>query len=104
MNSLVLGWLFNSCSPEIRARTSFFTSAHALWAELKVRYTRSDGPRVFHLEKALSNMKQGSQSIYAYYASFKTIWDGFIANRPVSKCTCGGSNELIVVQQIDVVI
>lgn len=73
--------------------------AHELWADLKLRFTKSDDPRIFHVERSLSNMKQGSQSISAYYARFKTIWDEFIANRPVPKCICGGSRELITIQQ-----
>ncbi|KAL6349655.1 hypothetical protein AAG906_041062 [Vitis piasezkii] len=53
-NNSVLFWLMNSISKEIRNNLLFVVSAVDLWTELKVRYLRSDGPRVFQLEKSLS--------------------------------------------------
>ncbi|KAF5447408.1 hypothetical protein F2P56_032962 [Juglans regia] len=62
-NNLVLSWLMNSIAKEIRGSLLYFNSAADIWNELKIRYLRSDGPRVFALEKSLSSISQGSNSV-----------------------------------------
>ncbi|XP_057962256.1 uncharacterized protein LOC131153819 [Malania oleifera] len=88
-NNLVLSWLMNYISKEIRNSLLFVVSAVDLWNELKVRYLRSDGPRVFHLEKSLSCINQGTLSVTEYFNTFKTLWDEYINYRPFPTCTCG---------------
>ena len=88
-NNLVLSWLMNSISTEIRNSLLYVVSALDLWNELKTRYLKSDGPRVFHLEKALSSITQGSLSITEYFNAFKTLWDEYVSYRPFPTCTCG---------------
>lgn len=88
-NNLVLSWLMNSISKDIRSSLLFITSATDLWTEIKTRYLRSDGPRVFHLEKSLSCISQGSMTITEYFSSFKTLWDEYVSYRPFPTCTCG---------------
>ncbi|KAF5459716.1 hypothetical protein F2P56_019638, partial [Juglans regia] len=88
-NNLVLSWLMNSIAKEIRGSLLYFNTAYDIWDELKVRYLRSDGPRVFTLEKSLSSISQGSNSITEYFSDFKTLWDEYISYRPLPKCNCG---------------
>ena len=57
-NNLVLSWLMNSIAKEIRSSLLYFTTAFDIWEELRTRYLRSDGPRVFSLEKSLSSISQ----------------------------------------------
>ena len=59
-----------------------------IWNELKVIYLRSDGPRVFQLEKSLSCISQGALSVTKYFSTFKTLWDEYISYRPFPTCTC----------------
>lgn len=42
-----------------------------LWNNSKIKYLRSDGPRVFSLEKSLSFISQGLKSITKYFNDFK---------------------------------
>ncbi|KAF5477192.1 hypothetical protein F2P56_003859 [Juglans regia] len=72
-NNLVLSWLINSISKDIRNSLLYVNSSLDLWNELNTRYLRSDGPRVFHLEKSLSCINQGSSSITEYFSAFKTL-------------------------------
>ena len=85
-NALVLVWIVNSCLIVVRSTILSATNARDLWLELKMRFTKSDGPRIFHLEKSLSSIKQGSNSICVYYGMFKKLWDEYVAHRPVSTC------------------
>ncbi|KAF5472443.1 hypothetical protein F2P56_009162 [Juglans regia] len=92
-NNLVLSWLMNSIAKEIRGSLLYFTSAYDIWEELKTRYLRSDGPRVFTLEKSLSSISQTSRSITEYFNEFKTLWDEYISYRPIPTCRCGILNQ-----------
>ena len=80
-NNLVLSWLMNSIAKEIRGSLLYFTNAFDIWEELKIRYLRSDGPRVFSLEKSLSSISQNSKSITEYFSEFKALWDEYISYR-----------------------
>ncbi|KAF5477453.1 hypothetical protein F2P56_004093 [Juglans regia] len=88
-NNLVLSWLMNSIAKDIRGSLLYFNSAADIWNELKIRYLRSDGPRVFALEKSLSSISQGSNSVTEYFSAFKALWDEHISYRPLPTCNCG---------------
>ncbi|KAF5471039.1 hypothetical protein F2P56_011514 [Juglans regia] len=110
--NLVLSWLMNSISKDIRNNLLYVVSTADLWNELKTRYLRSDGPRVFHLEISLSYINQGSLSVTEYFNAFKTLWDEYVSYRPFSICTCGNMstctcdlfNFLLLRQQSDYVL
>ncbi|XP_035545038.1 uncharacterized protein LOC118348154 [Juglans regia] len=88
-NNLVLSWLMNSITKEIRGSFLYFNNAADIWNELKIRYLRSDGPRVFALEKSLSSISKGSNSITEYFSAFKALRDEYISYRPLPTCNCG---------------
>ena len=92
-NNLVLSWLMNSIAKEIYGSLLYFTNAFDIWEELKIRYLRSDGPRVFSLEKSLSSISQNSKSITEYFSEFKALWDEYISYRPIPNCRCGNLNH-----------
>ncbi|RVW16870.1 Retrovirus-related Pol polyprotein from transposon RE1 [Vitis vinifera] len=92
-NNLVLSWLMNSIAKEIRGSLLYFTNAFDIWEELKIKYLKSDGPRVFSLEKSLSSISQNSKSITEYFSEFKALWDEYISYRPIPSCRCGNLNR-----------
>ncbi|CAH9085174.1 unnamed protein product [Cuscuta epithymum] len=89
VNALLLSWLVYSIIPEIRTTFLYFTVAKDVWEEVKLRYGKSDGPHVFQLEKSLTNLSQGSQSLTAFYNFFKTLWDEYCNYRTPPVCKCG---------------
>ncbi|XP_041026892.1 uncharacterized protein LOC121267080 [Juglans microcarpa x Juglans regia] len=88
-NNLVLSWLMNSIAKEIRGSLLYFNNAIDIWNELKFRYLRNDGPRVFALEKSSSSISLGSNSITVYFSVFKALWDEYISYHPLLTCNCG---------------
>ncbi|XP_042961358.1 uncharacterized protein LOC122296040 [Carya illinoinensis] len=82
-NNLVLSWLMNSISKDIRNSLLYVASVVDRWNELKTRYLRSDGPRIFHLEKSLNCINRGSSSITEYFSAFKILWDEYVNYRPL---------------------
>jgi hypothetical protein len=88
-NNLVLSWLMKSIAKDICNSLLYFTIAFDIWEELRIRYLRSDGPRVFSLEKSLSSISQNSKSVTEYFSEFKALWDEYISYHPIPSCKCG---------------
>jgi len=111
-NNLVLSWLMNSIAKDIRSSLLYFTTAFEIWEELRVRYLRSDGPRVFSLEKSLSSISQNSKTVTDYFSEFKALWDEYISYRPIpnykygnlDSCSCNILKLLTDRQQSDYVM
>ncbi|XP_073262724.1 uncharacterized protein [Populus alba] len=72
-NNLVLSWLMNSITKDIRNNLLYFTTTFKIWEELRVRYLRSNGPTVFSLEKSLSSISQNSKTVTDYFSEFKAL-------------------------------
>jgi hypothetical protein len=79
----------NSIAKDIRSSLLYFTTAFEIWEELRVRYLRSDGPRVFSLEKSLSSISQNSKTVTDYFSEIKALWDEYISYHPIPNCKCG---------------
>lgn len=69
----------NSTSKDLRNSLLYGVFTVDLWNELKTRYLQSNGPNVFHLEKSLSCINQGSYSIYENFSAFKNIWVEYVS-------------------------
>lgn len=89
VNNLVLSWLINSISKDIRNSLLYVNSSLEFWNEFMTRYLRSDVTKVFHLEKSLSCINQGSSFVTRYFSAFKTLWDEYVSFCRFSTCTCG---------------
>ena len=88
-NNLVLSWLMNSITKDIRSSLIYFTTTFDIWEKLRIRYLRSDGPRVFCLEKSVSSIAHNLKSVTEYFSEFKALWDEYISYCPISSCKYG---------------
>lgn len=62
-NNIVISWILNSVTKEISASIIFADSALHIWQDLKDRFQRSNGPRIFQLRSELINHRQGQTSV-----------------------------------------
>lgn len=85
---MVITWILNSIVPEIRSSLVFIPLVVDVWNDIHVRYTQSNGPRIFELKRAISALNQDTLSISAYYTKFKMLWDDFVNASNVRKCVC----------------
>ncbi|KAH0683220.1 hypothetical protein KY289_020972 [Solanum tuberosum] len=74
-NDMVLSWLLNSLSKEIADSVSYSKIAKDLWKELEDRFGQSNGAQLYHLQKELSDLVQGSNDIVGYFTKIKSLWD-----------------------------
>jgi len=63
-------------------------SAGELWNELTERFGESNGPLLYHLEKEISELYQGTDSLAVYYTKLKKLWDELIDFSKVPLCNC----------------
>ena len=52
------------------------------------RFGEINGPLLYHLEKEIANLYQGSDPVAVYYTKLKRLWDEMSDMLDVSVCTC----------------
>lgn len=90
---MVISWLLNFVSADIRNSIVYMTSATSIWDDLTIRYAQSNMPKLFNLRKEITQLNQGSMSIASYFTKYKSLTDELecLSARPVctcDKCTC----------------
>lgn len=85
---MVISWILNSDSADIRNSIVYMDSAQSIWKELAMRFVQTNLPKLFSLHKEISQLSQGSISISAYYIKFKTFIDELDSLTAKPKCDC----------------
>lgn len=71
----------------------YVNSSQQLWEELTERFGQSNGPLLFQLEKDISDLNQGNDSVVVYYTKLKKLWDELNSLSDLTVCTCGGMKK-----------
>ena len=107
-NDLVISWLLNSMSTDIRKSVVYLSTTKQIWDDLEARYAQSNVPRLFHLKKDLLSLTQGTKSITSYFTMFRSLIDELGTLAPIPKCiclnsncTCGNRSRLEVYEQVN---
>jgi hypothetical protein len=72
-NNMLLSWLLNSVFKEIATSIIFYDNIGDMWKDLHDRFSQSNGPRILQLQKAVSVLHQGANSVSAYYTQLKSL-------------------------------
>ncbi|XP_015166316.1 uncharacterized protein [Solanum tuberosum] len=93
-NDIVTSWLLNSLSKEIAGSVIYSKSAKELWKDLEDRFGQLNGAMLYHLQKQLADLVQGSSDIAGYYTKMKKTWDEldplYSKVTCSCNCSCGG--------------
>jgi hypothetical protein len=65
-----------------------------MWNDIKERFSQSNGPCIFQLQKAISALSQNNDSVSSYYTSLKGLWDELNNYCPLPLCSCGASHTV----------
>ncbi|XP_020208673.1 uncharacterized protein LOC109793619, partial [Cajanus cajan] len=103
-NNVVISWLYNSVSKEIITSILFANIAKEIWDDLKSRFSRKNGPRIFQLRRQLTSLQQGTDDVSTYYTKLKSIWEDLSGYKPSFPCTCGGLQHLQVYNDLEYVM
>ena len=60
--------------------------ARESWNELTERFGESNGPLLYHLEKEISKLHLGTDSVAIYYTKLKKLWDELVDLSEVPIC------------------
>ncbi|XP_038895765.1 uncharacterized protein LOC120083929 [Benincasa hispida] len=96
-NNVVVSWILKSVSKSISSSILFTESAQAIWLDLQDCFQRRNGPRIFHLKRELSSLKQDQDSVTMYFTKMKSFCDEYVSYRPgctCGQCTCGGIKSM----------
>lgn len=74
-DTMIIAWIKNSMSNNIKTFFTYVKSAHALWRSLKTKYGQINGLLIFQLKKNLFNLKQGDEDLTSYYSRVQMSLD-----------------------------
>lgn len=49
-----LSWILNSLTPELADNVIYSTTAQEVWEDLQVRFSQSNVPRIFQMERDIA--------------------------------------------------
>ncbi|CAH9145258.1 unnamed protein product [Cuscuta epithymum] len=90
IHSMLVSWILNTISPEVKTTLSKFDDAKLLWDDLKERFSLVDGPKIHQVKSDISHCEQSkAQTVVAYYGKLKVLWDELNNYEPLISCSCG---------------
>ncbi|KAF7801583.1 uncharacterized protein G2W53_040694 [Senna tora] len=99
VDSMVKAWVRNSIEKNLAETFMFCGTSRELWLQIEERYGVRSGPKFYQLQQELASLKQGSDSVTAYYNKIHRYWDELHRLRPTpryycGKCTCEFNKKL----------
>nr|XP_028959274.1 uncharacterized protein LOC114825097 [Malus domestica] len=92
-NDMIVAWIINSIDSEISDSILYMTDAHAIWEELRERYSQSNALWIFQLKQDIASLTQDQLYVAAYYTKLKKLWDELASYSDSTSCTYGAQNE-----------
>ncbi|KAI9165452.1 hypothetical protein LWI28_014477 [Acer negundo] len=74
-NDTVHSWIVNALSLEISDMVIYYSTAHEVWEDLCERFSQSNAPRVFEIQRDIAYLRQEQLSVSVYYTRLKGLWD-----------------------------
>ncbi|KAF5481276.1 hypothetical protein F2P56_001943 [Juglans regia] len=98
---MVVTWLQNAMSLEIKNSVAYVETAHALWLELEQRFAQNNRPRIYELKQSIHSLTQGDDSVSLYFSKLKSLLDELVNFESIPSCTCGAMKDVLANQQRD---
>nr|XP_009621916.1 uncharacterized protein LOC104113454 [Nicotiana tomentosiformis] len=85
---MVISWILNALSKDITDSVMYSKIAKELCDSLEHRFGRSNGAKLYHLQKELSGLVRGNSDIAAYFTKLKRLWDELDVLNIIICCSC----------------
>jgi len=85
---MVVAWLYNVIDKILHGSVTYADTAHAIWADLKERYSQGNSIRIHQLKWEITLVEQGSLSVTEYFTKLKALWDELGTYQVMPRCTC----------------
>ncbi|XP_055824434.1 uncharacterized protein LOC129892954 [Solanum dulcamara] len=98
VNDMIICWISNALSKDIADSVMSFKTTKELWDSLEQRFGKSNGAKLYHLQKELTGLVQGNSDIAGYFTKVKRLWDELDGMNAIAcfsyECTCDGKAKL----------
>ncbi|XP_055835097.1 uncharacterized protein LOC129903569 [Solanum dulcamara] len=98
VNDMIICWISNALSKDIADSVMSSKTAKELWDSLEQRFGKSNGAKLYHLQKELTSLIQGNSDIAGYFTKLKRLWDELDGINVIvccsCQCTCDGKAKL----------
>ncbi|RVX03498.1 Retrovirus-related Pol polyprotein from transposon RE1 [Vitis vinifera] len=91
-NDMILSWILNSLSQDLADSVIFSTTAQEVWEDLRDRFSQSNAPRIFQIERDIACLTQDQMTVAAYYTRLKKLWDE-LGSYNDTVCSCGADHK-----------
>ena len=91
-NDMVLSWILNSLTQDLVGSVIFSTTAQEVWEDLRDRFSQSNAPRIFQIERDIACLDQDQMTVEAYYTRLKKLWDE-LGSYNDTVCSCGADHK-----------
>ena len=91
-NDMILSWILNSITPDLADSVIYSTTTQEVWEDLRDRFSQSNAPRIFQIERDIAYTSQGQMTVAAYYTKLKGLWDE-LGSYSSTTCSCGADHK-----------
>ncbi|XP_070014846.1 uncharacterized protein [Nicotiana sylvestris] len=78
---------------ELLSGIVYKSSAHKVWTDLKDKYDKVHGSRIFFLHKEIATLSHGISSVSTYFSKLTDLWEEYDALMPCPRCDCPESKS-----------
>ncbi|KZV36149.1 hypothetical protein F511_20281 [Dorcoceras hygrometricum] len=103
-NAIVLSWIMSSVSKEIFAGIVYCTVSSKVWADLKERFNKVSGSRIYSIQGEIVCLKQGSSPVFIYFSKLKQLWDEYASLVTLPSCACATARAYVDHEQTQCLI
>jgi hypothetical protein len=90
-NTVVITWILNCVFKQIHANVLYKPTAYIIWKELQEKFSQSNGPQIFQLEKDIGSLTQNQNPVSEYYTLLQGLWEELLNYSPNPICNCSPS-------------
>lgn len=98
-NAVVLSWICSSVSKDIFCGLVYAIDASMVWADLKERFDKVCGSRIYAIHCDIVRLTQGSATISVYFSKLKQLWDELASLVSSPSCDCPNSKSYVEHEQ-----
>ncbi|XP_073291147.1 uncharacterized protein [Primulina huaijiensis] len=99
-NAIVLSWIFSSVSKEIFCGFVYAKDASSVWVDLKERFDKICGSRIYAIHRDIIRLSQGSSTISVYFSKLKWLWNELTSLVTSPACECPTSRSYPEYEQL----
>ncbi|XP_070675660.1 uncharacterized protein [Malus domestica] len=92
-NDMILSWLLHSLEPDLAESVLFSTTAKVVWDDLRERFSQSNTPCIFQLNREIATISQVTSSVSAYFTRLKGLWEELASYNDHCTCSSGTKND-----------